>query len=169
VITIAAYKGISVFSRLICWFNRSPYSHISVVDTNYAALIYNGREIEAWRGMVQESRPPYVAHKAGTQVDLFDVDLTAEQCADVLSFLGRQIGKDYDWMGILHFVTRRSEYTVDQDKWFCSELVAAAFAQAGKPLLERIPAYKVYPGMLVTSPHLTHRCTFTVPARKAAR
>ena len=87
-------------------------------------------------------------------VDLFDVDLTQGELDGLRGFLMRQIGKPYDTRGVLHFVTRRPERWQDQEKWFCSELIHAGFVYIRKPLLVRIPAWKVYPGMLTYSPLL---------------
>jgi uncharacterized protein YycO len=45
-----------------------------------------------------------------------------------------QIGRPYDWSAIAGFVFRRDWHS-DDSKWFCSELIEAAFSNAGWPLL----------------------------------
>lgn len=144
---IAAYKGTSSRSKITRFVNWSDYSHISWVDPH-------GWEIEAMSGGVRMRSTAHSDHTPGTEVEIYDVELTAEELDGIREFLINQIGKRYDYLGLLHFVTRRPEYAHDQDRWFCSELVFAAFAAVGKPLLCRIPAYKVYPGMLIYSPLL---------------
>ena len=42
-----------------------------------------------------------------------------------------QIGKPYDYRGIAAFVGRNESWQ-DEDSWFCSELVEAAIAHAGR-------------------------------------
>jgi uncharacterized protein YycO len=87
-------------------------------------------------------------------VDVLTVQVDPEDRERILAFLNDQVGKVYDFIALLHFVTRRPEYAWEQEKWFCSELVFAAFAAAGIELLARVPAYKVYPAMLSYSPLL---------------
>jgi len=44
-------------------------------------------------------------------------------------FLSAQIGKNYDWAGIMGFITSRDWR--NDDKWFCSEIVAAGLEESG--------------------------------------
>jgi hypothetical protein len=68
------------------------------------------------------------------------------------AFLESQIGKKYDFAGILGFGL--SANLECKDKWFCSELVFAAAQYAGIELLRRIKAHKVSPGLLDVSPKM---------------
>lgn len=52
---------------------------------------------------------------------------------DVIERAKSQLDKPYDWTAILGFVARRNWQ--EDDRWFCSELVAWAFAREGRPLL----------------------------------
>lgn len=52
------------------------------------------------------------------------------------------VGAPYDWGGIIGIGFRRRWQ--DDDAWFCSELIAAAFAEAGEPIM-RGDAYRVTP------------------------
>lgn len=153
---IAAYKGISWFSRLTRFANWSEYSHVSWVDPEHY-------EIEAWSSGVRRLPLAYSAHTPGTVVELYDTHLTQGELDGIREFLSRQVGKPYDWRGAMHFVTRRPERAADQDRWFCSELVFAAFAAVRRNLLLRIPAWKVSPAMVVYSPLLDRIGTRTVP------
>ena len=157
---IALFHGVSLTSRLIRWFNWGVYSHA-------AWCREDGGSYEAWRGISRGDRQAKVRfgtlganHTPGTRIDLFDVSgLTTINKIVIERFLHSQLGKPYDWMGIVHFVTRRPEYPSGQEKWFCSELVAAACAHGGVPLFRELPAYKISPSMLACSPLLQYRRT----------
>ena len=158
---IALYRGISLRSKLTRWFTWSQYSHASWVDPE-------GWEIEAWADGVCYREEPHSAHTAGTCIDLFDVTLHKRQRAALTDFLIAQLGKKYDWRGNLHFLTRQPEYLADKNHWFCSELIAAAFRVADRPLLARIPDYKIYPGLLSYSPLLRFKKQIVVIDRSPA-
>jgi hypothetical protein len=150
---IALYKGTSLISKLIRWRTWSDYSHAAWIRDN-------GEVIEAWTDGVCKRSSIHVGHTPGTKIELFTVELTLTQKMNLECFLDRQIGKSYDWRGIGKFISRRDGN--NQDRWFCSELVAAAFKHAGVPLLLRIPVYKIDPGMLSYSPLLQHTGTAIV-------
>jgi uncharacterized protein YycO len=158
---LAFFKGKSLTSRLIGWFNWGPYSHV-------AWYRGEGELVEAWQGVgVAESNIAGGLHTSGTQVDLFRIVALTDEEAEVMDdFCVRQIGKKYDLFGCLHFISRRPPYIADQDRWFCSELVATAAAAAGRPLLERVPPWKVSPSMLSYSPLLTFDRTIVVPTHR---
>lgn len=52
----------------------------------------------------------------------------------VLAYALSQVGKPYDSRGIINFGLHSRSWH-DDKAWFCSELVAAAFDQAGVPLV----------------------------------
>lgn len=64
--------------------------------------------------------------------DFYAVEVTEAQKAAVVQFVRDQVGKSYDFGAIASFLTHRN--WAEDDKWFCSELVAAAFHHAGVPL-----------------------------------
>lgn len=64
-----------------------------------------------------------------------------------------QVGRPYDWTGILGLGIRDRNWHED-DSWFCSELVAEAFEQAGTPLLDGTDAYRITPRDVRISPLL---------------
>jgi hypothetical protein len=70
---------------------------------------------------------------------------------DIESFARAQVGKPYDFGGLYGFLARKN--WAKAEKWFCSELVSAAFACSGAPLL-RLEPHKTSPGDLRTSPLL---------------
>ena len=150
---IALYKGKSLLSRVIRIVNWNDYSHAAWFDPD------DGSVIEAWIGAgVRRVASLSTQHTPGTCVDLFDVfGETPAHTERIRINLRARVGRGYDFWGALHFVTRRPEHSLSQDKWFCSELVFAAYSQVGLPLLARVPAWKVHPGMLSYSPLLRLR------------
>jgi uncharacterized protein YycO len=77
---------------------------------------------------------------------------TVDAPESVYDFALTQLGKPYDWAGIFGLVTRDRNWEND-DKWFCSELAAWSFKQAGCPLLNEV-AYRITPRDLLISPLL---------------
>ena len=145
---IALYRGTSGLSKAIRFINWSDYSHAAYIDVDTTEVF------EAWKGGVRKVANLSDQHDPGTEVDLFVVEATPEQNQAVKKFLVSQVGKGYDYAAIMGFLIRRDEAPEDQTKWFCSELVFAAYQSAGIDLLARIPRWKVYPGMLAYSPLL---------------
>lgn len=149
-IYVACYKGKSLMSKAIMWLNWDVYSHVALITER-------GTVIEAWgegffQGSVREVPFLWSQHKPGTDVDVFEpIDIEPWQCAMVEAMARSQVGKPYDWRGVFRFLSR-STPSVD-GAWFCSELVAAAFAAAKFPLLNRVPQ-KIFPGMVAASPRL---------------
>lgn len=77
----------------------------------------------------------------------------SEPVADsVIRFARAQIGKPYDHGAIFGLLARRNWQ--DSEKWFCSELVAAAFLHAGHPILNTMHLERVTPRDVSISPLL---------------
>lgn len=146
---IVGMKGVSVGSRLIRWFNWGDYNHVAWEDND------TGECIESWRKGVTLSDSIHVNHTPGTVFDRFRLDTTPAQEMAVRTWLLTQVGKGYDWGGILHFITRPIADHDNKARWFCSELIFAAYQiAAGINILERIVANRVYPSILIASPLL---------------
>jgi uncharacterized protein YycO len=146
------HKGTSFFSRLIRWQTRSPYSHASVLfyDTSDADLSV---VIESMEGHGVRSIPAlaYRDARLSGKIALYRVpSLTDGQIATIRAFMEGQIGKQYDWPAVFKFITRRKH--AHDERWFCSELVFAAFQEAGVTLLNGTEAWAVWPGQLAHSP-----------------
>lgn len=86
--------------------------------------------------------------KQYTRIERYTIDAPD----DVLKYALEQKGKPYDWAGILGIVARNRSWE-DDDKWFCSELVAYSFMKAGVPLLNET-SYRITPRDLLISPLL---------------
>ncbi len=135
---IALYRGSGLLSRVIRWQTRSEYSHAAWVRAD-------GSVIEAWGFYgVRHVATPWSIHREKESVDLWAVDgITRTQTRLVENFLVSQLGQSYDWLSVLRFVSRQP--APDDERWFCSELVAEALRKAGLPLLNA-PSYLISPG-----------------------
>ena len=136
--------GKSLISRFIQWFTWGDYGHVEHVLRDGSVI-----SAEFWSGVTHYP----VGHPVPKGSQDFTVELTDDQCDRLESFLRAQVGKGYDWSALLGFVAR-SDWQA-RSRWFCSELEAAAYQAAGKPLLRTDVSYRVSPSMLSLSPYLT--------------
>ena len=106
-------KG-TIADKAIAWWTSSKYTHIEIIvgDKWISSGPTHGGVY------IQELRP---LKDTWTYVE---VDIDGRVQNTVHKFIQEQIGKKYDWAGILWnqiFITKRED---NQDKWFCSEIVA---------------------------------------------
>ena len=146
---IGFYQGTTLMSRMIRWRTWSDYSHVSWITEG-------GSVLEAWRNGVNEWPTVHHNHKPGTKVTLLGLDYSHERIERIESFLRDQLGKRYDRWGVFGFLAR-SDRLQNPNDWFCSELIFAAHLYAGIALLARVPAHKVFPGLIYISPILRER------------
>lgn len=128
-----------IASRLIRWGTWSPFSHVDFV-------MPDGRVLGATASAgvaIRDAEP--AQHEAIFNVPGVPGDV-------VFSIAAGQLGRPYDWAGVLGFALRRRWH--DHHAWFCSELVAWAFWEAGVPLLRTDAAWRVTPRDLLLSPRL---------------
>lgn len=136
-ITLQFSRSGKIGSRLIRWFTWSDWSHVDIVLPDGRLLGATGA-----RGVAIRDYDQSVSHVRFT-VDAPDV---------VIDLAMTQLGKKYDYAAIIGMPFRRDWQ--DGRKWFCSELVAWAFAEAGHPLLRMKRNGRVTPGDLLKSPFL---------------
>lgn len=133
----------SVVIRFGTW---SDYSHCDVIGpTGHAGKIIGATP---GGGVISYS----LADRIGmsTKWMIYEVDADPHQ---VWAYLETQLGKPYDWLGCLGIAFHRD--WEDDDKWFCSELIAKAFLEAGAPLLNpEIKINRITPEDLLSSPEL---------------
>jgi len=128
---VLLYKGTSWISKAIRLQTRSQYSHAAI-------QLDDGSVIEAWQtGGVRQIPDAMTGHAPDTVIDVFLVN-TEYTPSVVEAFLTSQVGKDYDFTSVMRFVSRRQVRA--NDKWFCSELVVAAYRYAGVNLLNGNPS-----------------------------
>jgi hypothetical protein len=154
---IALYHGISGISRAIRFVNWSDYSHAAWITSE-------GSCIEAWitsawrlKGKVMESPRFDTNHTKGTKVDYFAIPtMTPEQERQITFYMRTCVGQRYDFGGVLKFLSRTPGEP--NDRWFCSEVIFSA-CESAKIWLLRLPAWKVFPGMLAYSPLVEYQYT----------
>src|SRR5688572_9599894 len=122
---ILLFRGKGFFSTLIRWQTRSPFSHAAILLPDGVTII------ESWQG--EGVRKKKVTN--WSDIDKFTVNVSPEVWEKVIAFCESQVGKKYDYLQVLRFVSRRKGK--DDSKWFCSELVFRGFELAGEPLLAR--------------------------------
>ncbi|MCK5018207.1 MAG: hypothetical protein KAS32_14215 [Candidatus Peribacteraceae bacterium] len=59
---------------------------------------------------------------------------TKKQTSKRLQFIESQLGKPYDFMGFIDFLTMQNHQS--NNRWFCSELVSHSFLEVGIDLFE---------------------------------
>jgi len=160
---VLASKGISLTSQPIKWRQWGfPYTHIAlVVDL---ADKKDPVVIEAWWRGVRKGKFSKV-HTPGTEFSIYSVEVTERQKERILKFAESQIGKPYDWWGILGFVLFNPNIE-RKDRWFCSELVFTAFWQAGVRLLLNTHPSEVSPRLFLKSPLLQFEYSTKLPEVK---
>ena len=154
-----AYRGVSFESRVVqffTWAGLKGVSHIAIKPLPCTDVV------EAWQGSVQHSADYRMLHTKGTSVDVYRyINPPALDTAGAYVWLMEQVGKPYDYLGILHFIDRHSGN--DSGVWFCSELAAAYARRLGMPLFsDQAPDYKITPVMLTYSPVIYKEKTITV-------
>ena len=119
----------SVLLRAFLW---SAWSHCAIVDGQTVI------EASARHGVRERPLADLLAESSRVEL----VTIQTSRAEAVLAAARTQIGKPYDWPGVLGIGFRRRWQ--DSDSWFCSELVAWAFHTAGCPLF-RLDAWRVTP------------------------
>lgn len=94
-----------------------PYTHVGLLYGKDAYIEAKGKGVVAGSGS-----PPYV------EWDEFFVDCTVRQKAIAEDFIIKQLGKPYDYTGLLNFLSKGKNE--EKEKWFCSELIAAGMEAA---------------------------------------
>ncbi|WP_368566281.1 YiiX/YebB-like N1pC/P60 family cysteine hydrolase [Pseudoxanthomonas sp. UTMC 1351] len=129
-------KRRSLGSKLIRLGTWSPWSHVGfrVGDRVIESTAGHGVREVSWRDAVRPEDRRAAMYLRCARPDA------------VLAAARSQLGKPYDTSAILGFIGRRDWQ--EPDSWFCSELVAWAFAQAGYALFRPDSVHRVTPGHL---------------------
>lgn len=109
----------SAVIRACTW---SSWSHVALIDGDEVI------EATAPAGVRRFPVVQAIDHAKRVQI----VDLPCRDPQAVISAADSQIGKPYDYTAVLGLGLHRDWQ--EDDAWFCSELVAWAFAQAGESL-----------------------------------
>jgi len=133
-----------IFSRAVRFITWSKYSHVDMIVGNkvIGASAMNGVEMISLDDRL-DAAYRWVIYEVPMQM-INDPD-------DVYRIISSQIGKPYDYTGILGFLFHRDWQK--EEHWFCSELIAWAFCKAGINLLsDRVRKSRIAPEHLLMSP-----------------
>lgn len=142
---VLLFKGGDPISWVVQWQTRSIYSHVALLepDGRYCVESFPGEGV----------RRRVLTEADWKRIDAYDVKgMTPERWNFAIQYCLNQAGMGYDWWSVLRFVSKRT--AKENKKWFCSELVHKALAEAGVRLLERIPSSEVAPAHIAISPLL---------------
>jgi len=157
---VLASKGISLTSRAIR-FRQWGFSFTHIAYCFDLTTPHDPAVVEAWWHGVRLGRFSKT-HTPGTEFSIFSVTVSKEQKEAIELFLKRQIGKPYDWLGILGFVFFNPNLE-SKNRWFCSELVFTAFQMAGVELLKNTHPSEVSPRLFLKSPLLQFEYSAKLP------
>lgn len=119
----------AVLIRGVTW---SDWSHVALVDGDDA--------IEAtWPVVRVVSLAEVIAAHSAHVI----VDLPCRDPAAAIAAARAQAGKPYDLTALFGLLMHRDWQ--EDDRWFCSELVAWAFAQGGTPLFRPEAMHRITP------------------------
>lgn len=119
----------SALLRVALW---SSWSHCALIDgiDVIEATAFNGVRRRPLAKLLWESS------------EFTIVRIPTQDPDAVLRAAASQIGRRYDWLGLLGIGLRRKWQS--DSAWFCSELIAWAFEAAGQPLV-RLRAWRITP------------------------
>ncbi|QOK96829.1 hypothetical protein HF909_10540 [Ralstonia pseudosolanacearum] len=133
-------------SGLVSWAIRacswSKWSHV--------ALVAGDQVIESMPGYGVRRVPLTGAIQHANRYEL--VTLPAQDPERIIAVAAGQIGRPYDYSAVLGIGLHRDWQ--EDDAWFCSELIAWAFQQAGAPLFRAECMRRVTPQHLYMLPVL---------------
>ena len=141
-IDLLFYRGRGPVSALIRLQTRSPYAHVAVRYMDGA--IYEARAWHGVREIVDADEPSLILR----------VRCTNWCEANSQAFAKTQVGKGYDYLGILRFISRRSHgrRTEPCTRLFCSEFAFSCLQVSGLDPLHRTEPWEVSPGLLARTP-----------------
>lgn len=129
-------------SKLVQWWTNSIFDHVEICIGDrkvIGAKPKGGVQIRDISTL--ESGKWCLTRPAITLLD--------NQQEDIVNFLKSQVGKKYDWMGIMGFPMNRN---IDNpNRWFCSEIAGKAFTKGNYPLIPRKSPSMIPPELLYQS------------------
>lgn len=90
----------------------------------------------------------------GCQASVYHIAVSNLTMSNIWNLLEKEIDKKYDDFGAIGLFLHRNNLQ-DQDKWFCSELIAAGFWKFGLRLVPWSSPTMLFPGEMVKSLLLT--------------
>ena len=109
-----------LFDRLIRWWTNSKYSHCEIVIGGMSS------SADAWTNCVR------AIPASGFNPNSWERIPVTGDTAKAVSFVSSQLGKKYDWFGILGFFLPGN--VQDPNRWYCSEFCAAVLGIEKRPI-----------------------------------
>lgn len=122
--------------------------------THVDFVLPNGDLLSAYTNGVH-IRPDDPIRKNSYHVERYTFD-APESCYD---YALSQVGKKYDWWAVLGILIKRD--WDNEEKWFCSELIARSCQEAGFPIIRASHMNRVMPAHLLMNPMLVKDTSFT--------
>ena len=150
-------KRNSLMSFIVRLFTTSKYSHVEIeIDgTCYSAMLGKGVYKRPAKEMFEDQ--DVIESWAAVSACEYKIPLEGNKdiIKDLKKFLEPKVGKKYDIMPVIGLGLWRRGWTGDDSKWFCSELVDAAFKAIHTNLTnEDFSSYRLTPNDLRSSPQL---------------
>lgn len=120
-------------SAIIRAFTWSRWSHVALINGDQVI------EAAAPHGVRRAPLAQAIEHAHRSAI----VSLPCSDPGRIIAAAASQIGKPYDWTAVLGLGLHRDWQ--ETDAWFCSELVAWAFARAGESLFRAEVLRRVTP------------------------
>lgn len=140
-VRVHLYSDKTLVGKAIQWQTRSPFNH-AAIEVNGALFEASAPLVKCAFGLIRSGRM------------IREAEMGGELKMTMFNWLIEQLNKPYDYTMVARFVTRKQETRETKGKWFCSELVAAAFQHIGIPLFTHTEPWEVSPGMLARTPRL---------------
>ncbi|SNT08035.1 hypothetical protein [Pseudomonas segetis] len=125
----------SLAIRTLTW---SAWSHVDLIDETSGVPVLIGAV--APHGVVIESLENRLSLASRAAV----VEFPVADALAVIDAARRQLEKPYDWLGCAGIALRNRDWQ-QADSWFCSELVAWAFAAGKSPLFREDEVARITP------------------------
>ena len=119
-----------LINSAIKWRTRSKYYHCEIIINN--EWISSNPEVGAvYRNKLKSLKANY---------DYITISVDGRRDKKVQNFIDAQIGKKYDWVGIL-FSQAIDIHVDDKNEWFCSEIVSYILKLYGVDLQKECNQY----------------------------
>ena len=127
-------RGNGIYSQTIGWFGGGYFSHTTTLLPDKKSVLDSRNDHVGGMPAGVQIRPiSYLYKEYGDNVFWYRIPCTELQESKVYTALDSQIGKPYDRIGILNYLTGkvRDRNWTDESAWFCSELAVWSWLKAG--------------------------------------
>jgi hypothetical protein len=108
------------YDWLVCWWTKSKFSHVELQFPDSISFSSSVRDHGCRFKYIDYVPSRWVSYEIPITV------VTEYDIARIKTFCNQQVGKKYDWLGIL-FAQVLFLNIDNPNKWFCSEVLAKAF------------------------------------------